>query len=71
MIVEVLTANTGPRVGVGIVAPAENASARYVAREEIAEPVDAVLGRPRPGPVAVEAMDGDDATQLRELAGKR
>ncbi len=63
MIVEVLTADTGVGVGVGVIAPAEDASVRNVVRQEIAEPVDAIFRGPGLVAVAVEAMHGNDAAR--------
>lgn len=68
MVVEVLTADTGASVGVGIVAPAEDAGVRDVLRQEITEPVDAILRCPGLVAVAVEAVYGDDAERGRDVS---
>jgi len=65
MVVKVLAADARARVGVGIVAPAENAGAREVGGQEVAEPVDAIVRGPCLVSVAVEAMHSDDATEER------
>jgi cobalamin biosynthesis protein CbiD len=62
MVVQVLAANSGSGIGVGVVAPAEDPGVRDVARQEIAEPVDTVARGPGLVAVAIEAMDGDDTT---------
>ena len=66
MVIEVFAANARTAVGVGIVAPDEDASLRDIIRQEIAEPVGAIARRPRLFAVAVEAMHGDDATEVSQ-----
>ncbi len=46
MVVEVLAADAGTGVGVGIVAPTKDADARDIGRQEIAKPVDAIIRGP-------------------------
>lgn len=57
-------------MGVGVVAPAEDAGLGDIVRQEITEPVDAVARGPCLFAVAVEAVHGDDAVgsqpQLRD-----
>jgi hypothetical protein len=61
VIVEILTADTRPSVRVGIITPAEDAGAGDILGQEVAEPVDTVVGRPCLFAVTVETVDGDDA----------
>lgn len=63
MVVEVLAGDLGAGMGVGVVAPTEDAGVWDVLRQEITEPVDAVARGPGLVAVAVEAMDGDDTTR--------
>ncbi len=56
-------------MGVGVVAPAEDAGVWDVVRQELAEPVDTIARGPGLVAVAVEAMDGDDAARGKQLAG--
>lgn len=51
---------------VRVVAPAEDAGLWEILREEVSEPVDAIFRRPCFIPVAVEAMQCDDATVVRQ-----
>ena len=60
MVIQVLAADP-LAVSVRIVTPAQDAGVRKVGRKEIAEPVDAVRGRPSFVSMAVQAMNGDDA----------
>lgn len=62
MVIQVLAADP-LAVSVRIVTPAQDACVRKVGRKEIAEPVDAVRGRPRFVSMAVQAMNGYDARQ--------
>ena len=66
MVVEILAADSGAGMGVGIVAPAEDAGAWDVVRQEIAESVDAIARGPGLVAVAVEAMDGDDTARGKQ-----
>lgn len=61
MVVDVLAADGRDSVRSSIVAPAEDAGIRDVVGQEAAEPVDAITCSPCFLPVAVEAMDGDNA----------
>lgn len=63
MVVKVLTADAGASMGVCVVAPAEDAGARDVVWQEVAEPVDSIARGPGLVTVAVEAMDGDDTME--------
>jgi len=56
-------------VGIGIIAPAENTGASDVVRQEIAEPVDAVVRGPGLAAVAIEAVHGYDADEGARSAG--
>ncbi len=58
-------------MGVGVVAPAEDAGVWDVVWQEIAEPVDAIARGPGLVAVAVEAMDGDDTARGKQLAESR
>lgn len=62
---KVLTADP-VAVGIRIVTPAEDAGVRNIIWEEIAVPVDAVRSRPCLVSMPVQAMDGDDADNVRE-----
>lgn len=55
-------------MGVGVVAPAEDADVRNIVRQEITEPVDAITSGPGLVAVAVEAMDGDDTARAKQLS---
>ena len=66
MIVEILTADSGSGMRIGVVSPAEDAGMRYVIREQTTEPVNAITRGPRPFTVAVEAMDGDDTDEGKQ-----
>ena len=68
MVVEVLAADSGAGMGVGVVAPAEDADVRNIVRQEITEPVDAITSGPGLVAVAVEAMDGDDTARAKQLS---
>jgi len=67
MIVQVLTADP-IAVSIRTVPPAKDAGIRDVVWEEIAEPVDAVRGRPRFVSMPVQAVDGDNTekTSVRD-----
>jgi hypothetical protein len=69
MVIQVLAADP-LAVSIRIVSPAENTGVRKVGRKEIAEPVDAVRGRPRFVSVAVQAVDGDDAGECQRKGCK-
>ena len=71
MVVEILAADSGAGMGVGVVAPAEDAGVWDVVWQEIAEPVDAIARGPGLVAVAVEAMDGDDTARGKQLAESR
>ena len=60
MVVEELTADMGASVGVGVIAPSEDAGARDIVRQEIAELADAIIRGLGLVAAAVEAMSGDD-----------
>jgi hypothetical protein len=60
MIIEILAADARVTVGVGIVTPTEDSRIGDIVREEIAEPMDAIRGRPCLLSMAIQAMDGDD-----------
>lgn len=62
MAVERLRAHSALRMGIRVVAPAENARLWEVFREEVSEPVDAVFRYPCFLSVAVEAMQCNNAT---------
>jgi hypothetical protein len=64
VVIEVLRAHARAAVRVRIVAPTEYARVRQVAREEVAQPVDAAACRPCLLAVSVQAVDGDDAAVL-------
>jgi hypothetical protein len=64
VVIEVLRAHARAAVRVRIVAPAEYARVRQVAREKVAQPVDAAACRPCLLAVSVQAVDGDDAAVL-------
>lgn len=66
MVVEIFAADTRA-VGVGVIAPAEDASLRDIAWKEIAEPVDAIARDPRLFAVAVEAMYRNDAVEVSRV----
>jgi hypothetical protein len=59
MVIEVLAADT-IAVSIRIVAPAQDAGVRKIGGKKIAEPVDAVRGRPSLVSMPVQAMDGDN-----------
>ena len=63
MIVEVIGADAGATAGIGVVTPAEDAGVRDAVGQEIAKPVDFIVGGPCPVAMAVEAMHGDDADE--------
>jgi hypothetical protein len=71
MIIEVLTADTGAGVGVGVVAPAKDTGAGDIERQQIAEPVDTIVRGPGLVAVAIEAMHGDDAKRTAEVSQGR
>lgn len=60
MVVEILGADSGAGMSIGVVAPAEDAGVWDVVRQEMAEPMDTIARGPGLVTVAVEAMDGDD-----------
>jgi hypothetical protein len=64
VVIEVLRAHARAAVRVRIVAPAEYARVGQVAREKVAQPVDAAACRPCLLAVSVQAVDGDDAAVL-------
>jgi hypothetical protein len=64
MVEQVLAAHPRPAVRVRVVAPTEYARVRQVAREEVAQPVDAAACRPCLLAVSVQTMDGDDTVVL-------
>jgi len=66
VIVEILPAYSISSMGVRIVAPAEDAGLWEVVGEEVSEPVDTVFRRPCLLPVAVEAMQCNDAAVVRQ-----
>jgi len=68
MVVEVFAADARASMGVGVVAPAEDAGLRDIVWQEIAEPVDAVACSPGLFAVAVETMHGDDTVREKRLA---
>lgn len=70
VIVEIVAADAVAIAGVGVIAPAEDTGVRDVGRQEIAEPVDLVLGGPGPVTVAVKTMHGDDADRRDISAGR-
>jgi hypothetical protein len=70
MVIEVLAADLGAGMGVGVVAPAEDPGVRDVVRQEITKPVDAIARGPSLPAVAVEAVDGDDAARGKLLVGQ-
>lgn len=52
-------------MGVRIVPPTEDSGVRDIVRKEIAKPVDAIRGRPGLVLVSIQAVDGDDALDVR------
>jgi hypothetical protein len=60
VVIEVLRAHARAVLCVRIVAPAEYARVGEVAREEVAQPVDAAARCPCLLAMSVQAMDGDD-----------
>jgi len=60
MVIEVLATDSRVAISVRIVPPAEDSRVRDIVREEIAEPVSAIRGRPSCVLVSVQPMDGDD-----------
>jgi len=59
MVVEIWSTYRGSAVGIGIIAPTENASIRDVWWKEIAKPVD-IICRPSLLTVSVESVDSHD-----------
>ena len=64
MVIQILAAHASRAVGVRVVAPGKNARVREILREEVAQPVHAVTGRPRPLGMAIEAVDRDNTNIL-------
>lgn len=60
MVIEILAADVGIRMGIRVVTPAEYAGVRDIVRKEIVKPMDAICGCPRLVAVSVQAMDGHD-----------
>jgi hypothetical protein len=67
MIIKILAADL-IAVSIRIVSPAQDTGLRKVGRKVIAEPVDAVRGRPRFVSMPVQAVDGDNTekTSVRD-----
>jgi hypothetical protein len=61
MAIKVLRTHVRTAVRVRIVAPAEYARVREIMREEVAQPVDAVVRRPCLLAVSVQAVHSDNA----------
>lgn len=64
MVIQILAAHASRAVSVRIIAPGENTRVLEILREEVAQPMHAVAGRPRPLGMAVEAVDRDNANIL-------
>jgi hypothetical protein len=62
MVEQVLAAHAGAAMRVCIVAPTKYARVGQVVREEVSEPVNTVVRRPRLLAVSVQTMDGDNTT---------
>jgi hypothetical protein len=65
MVIEVLAIDT-IAVSIRIVFPAQDAGVRKIGGKKIAEPVDAVWGRPSLISMSVQAMDGDNTGETSE-----
>ena len=63
MIVKILGADARATAGIGVVAPTKDAGVRDVIRQEIAKPVNVIIGGPSPVAVAIEAMYGNNAEE--------
>jgi hypothetical protein len=70
MVIEVLAADT-IAVSIRIVPPAQDAGVRKIGGKKIAEPVDAVRGRPSLVSMPVQAMDGDNTGNVSVRNARR
>jgi hypothetical protein len=64
MVVKILAADA-VTVSICIVSPGKDAGVRDVFRKEIAEPVDAVRGRPSLVSVSVQPVNGNNTREIR------